>query len=459
MATLDSLIISCVVELTITRLDRSREEFEEAKQLITGGVHSGFRYREPFPLYFQRAEGSRVWDIDGNQYTDYLVGNGAVILGHKDPRVTEAVRAQLDSGLTVSLESELSFTVARALGDMIPSAKEVKLSNTGTEAVMHAVQIARGYTGRGKILKTEGCYHGWHDEANFSVHPAILENGTSPAQNSTEPVPESVGLASGSADNLLVVPYNDIDALEKCIKDHRNQLAALIIEPIVFNSGCIKPKDGYLQSIREITRRYDVLLIFDEVISGFRISPGGAQAYYGVIPDISVFGKAIANGFPLSAVVGQEEVMKITTPRTGRVPFSGTYNGNQPSLAASLACLEQLRDGSVQRKLWSDSETLAKRFEESCHENGVNARLQTAGGQFQIYFTEKPVMDYTDAAKSDKGTYEAMCRVLFESGILFHQSYLFHHGVSKAHSSKDVEGLCDSLDSFIGDLKKNPAAK
>jgi len=441
--------------LTIKNFDRSKKEFNEAINLITGGVHSGFRYREPFPLYFERAKGSRVWDVDGNEYVDYLVGNGAVILGHKDSRVTEAVRAQLESGLTVSLESELSYKVARELGDMIPSAEEVKLSNTGTEAVMHAIQIARGFTGRGKIVKAEGCYHGWQDEMNFSVHPAIKEDGKSPAQNSTAPVSETGGLAPGSEANILVVPYNDAESLERCLKDNRGDVAALIIEPIVFNSGCILPREGYLKAIREITTRYDVLLIFDEVISGFRISPGGAQAYYNVTPDISVFGKAIANGFPLSAVVGGKEVMKITEPKTGRVAFSGTYNGNQPSLAASLACLEQLRDGTVQKKLWSYSEKVGKKFEDSCKEKGVMSQLQSAGGQFQVYFTSEPVTDYASAARSDKTVYRSLCGRLFDSGILFHQSYLFHHGFSNAHKDEDVDRLSKELDRFVGELKKS----
>ena len=441
--------------MEIGHLDRSKYEYDEANRIITGGVHSGFRYRDPFPVYFQKAQGSRVWDVDGNEYVDYLVGNGAVILGHKDPKVTAAVRNQLESGLTVSLESELSFSVARILTEMVPSARFVKLSNTGTEAVMHATQIARGFTGRRKIVKVEGCYHGWQDEVSFSVHPALLPGGKSPAQNSTKPVPESAGLIPGVDANVLVIPFNDVDALERVLKENGNDIAALIIEPIVFNSGCILPKDGYLKTLRELTARFGIVLIFDEVISGFRISPGGAQAYYNVTPDLSVFGKAIANGFPLSAVVGREDVMAVTVPKKGKVAFSGTYNGNQPSLAASLGCLEQLRDGSVQRKLWSYSDKLSKEFEQSATDNRVGARLQSAGGKFQVYFTDDEVTDYPSAAKSDIGRYQALCADLFKSGILFHQSYLFHHGVSGAHSEEDVNSLCEHLDNFVEEIGKN----
>ena len=438
--------------MEVSRLERSKNEYEEANRIITGGVHSGFRYRDPFPVYFQKAQGSHVWDVDGNEYVDYLVGNGAVILGHKDPKVTDAVRNQLESGLTVSLESELSFSVARMLTEMVPSARFVKLSNTGTEAVMHSMQIARGFTGRRKIIKVEGCYHGWQDEVSFSVHPTLLPDGQSPAQSSTKPVPESMGLIPRIDANVLVIPFNDAESLERVLNENGKDIAALIIEPIVFNSGCILPKDGYLETVRELTARYGIVLIFDEVISGFRISPGGAQAYYNVSPDLAVFGKAIANGFPLSAVVGREDVMAVTSPKKGKVAFSGTYNGNQPSLAASLACLEQLRDGSVQRKLWSYSDMLSKEFEKSTEESKVGARLQSAGGQFQVYFTDDKVTDYPSAAKSDKAMYQALCTDLFKSGILFHQSYLFHHGVSRAHSEQEVESLCGHLNNFVEEI-------
>ncbi len=436
------------------KLDNSKQEFETGKKLVPGGVNSGFRYRDPFPIYFKRAEGSRVWDIDDNEYIDFLVANGACILGHKDPLVLCAVQEQLETGLTVALESELSIEVAKLLHEMIPSAEFVKLSNTGTEAVMHAFQIARGYTGKNVIIKTEGSYHGWQDEANLSVHPA-LQGNNSPGETSSAAIPESEGYARSSLQNTLVVPYNNSDALEKCIIENKDRVAALIIEPVVFNSGCILPKEGYLQAIREITSKYGVLLIFDEVITGFRVAPGGSQEYYKVIPDISVFGKAIANGFPLSAVVGSEEVMQVTTPKTGKVGFAGTYNGSQPSLAASKACLNQIKDGSVQRKLSKDSQTLLKRFEESVSRSGVKARLQSLAGKFQIYFTDEPVTDYASAARSDRTKYALLCDALLSSGMLFHQSYLFHHGVSKAHSAEDVDKLCQSFDIILHDMNRN----
>jgi glutamate-1-semialdehyde 2,1-aminomutase len=434
--------------------EKSKQEFDLVKDLIPGGVNSGFRYRDPFPLYFSRAEGSRLWDIDGNEYLDFLVANGACILGHKDPLVTKAVEEQLQTGLTSSLESELSIDVAKLLHEMIPSAESVKFSNTGTEAVMHAFQIARGYTGKNGIIKTEGSYHGWQDEAHLSVHPTLRDN-KSPGEVSTRAIPEVEGYARSSAENILVVPFNNVEAAKKCIRENRDRVAALILEPIVFNSGCILPQAGYLKELREITARYDVLLVFDEVITGFRTAPGGAQEFYNVIPDLSIFGKAIANGFPLSAVVGKEEVMKVTAPKTGRVAFSGTYNGAQPSLAASKACLTQLKDGTVQNKLHSDSKTLINRFEEAARESRMQARLQSISGQFQVYFTDEPVTDYSSAARADRTKYAFLCDRLLDSGMLFHQSYLFHHGVSNAHNAADLEKLCESFAKILGQLRNS----
>ncbi len=247
-----------------------------------------------------------------------------------------------------------------------------------------------------------------------------------------------------------MIPYNDAGAFEKYVREHKDQVAALIMEPVLFNSGCILPEPEYLHELYELTQKYGILLIFDEVITGFRLAPGGAQQLYSVTPDISVFGKAIANGFPLSAVVGREDVMRVTSPKTGKVGFSGTYNANQPSLAASKACLEQLRDGKIQKKLSEDSKLLRKRFDEIKEDTGVNALLQSIGGQFQIYFTgNEKVTDYKSAARSNFKNYAIFSESLFRSGLLFHQSYLFHHGTSLAHSPEDMDKITSAFRSAL----------
>jgi glutamate-1-semialdehyde 2,1-aminomutase len=391
-----------------------------------------------------------MWDVEGNRYLDCLVSNGACILGHGNPAVVAAVRAQLETGLTVGFESELSVDVAEMLHLMIPSAEIVKFSNTGTEAVAHAIQIARGHKGRQKIVKMEGCYNGWLDEMQVSVHP----DTTKRLAGSSDPIPESEGLVSDLSSRVAIAPYNDASSLERLLKGDRGAFAAVIVEPVMFNSGCVLPLPGYLKELREIADKHDVLLIFDEVITGFRMAPGGAQEFYGVKPDISVFAKAIANGFPLSAVVGLKEIMESTTPGRGRVSFAGTYNGTQPSLAASKATIEAIRDGGVQERLHRGSKMLVRRFNELAAANNVPAQMIGIGGQFQPYFTDSDVKDYRTAASSDQKSYAIFAKSIFDSGLLVHQSYLFHHGVSDAHGKDEYDEIIRAFEKGLHDVAR-----
>ncbi|NIM44894.1 MAG: aminotransferase class III-fold pyridoxal phosphate-dependent enzyme [Nitrososphaeria archaeon] len=432
--------------------DKSREIFNSAKSFITGGVHSGFRYRTPHPIYFSRGKGSKVWDIDGNEYIDCLLNMGACILGHNFEKVNEAVKKQLNRGLTVGLETDLSIEVAKRLSKMIPSAEIVKISNTGTEAVMHAIQIARGYTKRNKIIKLEGGYNGWYDYVLVSSHPRLEDAGPKESPNT---VPDSGGLAREVVKNTLVIPFNDIDAAERIISKNSDEVAALVMEPIMFNVGCVCPKQGYLKAIRDLTEDHEIVLVFDEVISGFRMAPGGAQQYYNVTPDITTLGKAIANGFPLSAVVGREEFMDVTDPESGSVAFAGTYNANQISMAASKATLEELSDGRVQRRLHQLSERLKQEFEAEAEALGLQARLQGTAGKFQVYFTNQDVIDYRSAVACDKKKYLTFQGKVFESGVLMWPSYMLHHGLSAAHTDQDMNFILYNLVAGLKEVKKN----
>ncbi len=371
-----------------------------------------------------------------------MINMGACILGHKHPRVVEAVRQQLETGLTVTLESELSVEVAELISRMVPSAEVVKFSNTGTEAVMHAIQIARGYTERKTIVKVEGCYNGWYDDVAVSYHPPPTRSSVI----SYEPIPESAGLSPGLKDRVRVVPYNDAQAFERLVKKERSQLAALIIEPLMYNSGCVYPKPGYLEAIRDITTANDILLIFDEVISGFRLAPGGAQQYYNVKPDISVFAKAIANGFPLSAVVGVEEVMQVTAPKIGRVPFSGTYNANSLGLAAAKATLNELSDGNVQKEIHQSGKFLEKEFDRLAEEMSIQAKLHSMGGKFQPYFTKEEVIDYRSAATTNPELFMTFYEGMVEDGILFGPFPLSHHGITAAHTPEDLNKIVKAFE-------------
>jgi glutamate-1-semialdehyde 2,1-aminomutase len=395
----------------------------------------------PYPLWFSRAKGGRIWDIDGNEYVDCVINMSALILGHGDDQVARAVKEQIDSGLTCGVETELSVKVAEQVTKLVPCAEVVKFSNSGTEAVMKALMIARAYSGKQKILKLEGGYNGWQDSVAVSSKPNLKKAGSKKRPIS---VPENLGLLKASVDATIVMPFNDLEIAESIIKKHRKSLAAVIVEPIMFNLGCVRPKDGYLEGLKEITQRNDVLLIFDEVISGFRVAPGGAQEYYGVVPDLATFAKAIANGFPMSAVAGRADVMQETAPE-GKAGWAGVYNGSQVSLAASHATLQRLADGSAQRKLNAESEQLEKKFFDLAHEVGVPAQLLALGGQFQVYFTDKEISDYRTACRADPNKFKIFQAELLREGVYTLPIPLFHHGLAAAHDQNDIDRVLSSM--------------
>jgi glutamate-1-semialdehyde 2,1-aminomutase len=346
---------------------KSKKLYARAISVTPGGVHSQYRYQEPHPLYFCRGKGAYLWDVDGNKYIDCCLNNGSCILGHGYPEVVKAVKQQLETGLTVGVESELTIETAELLKEMIPSAEVVKFANTGTEAVMHAIQIARGVTGKKRIAKLEGGYNGWYDYVQVGIHPNLDIAG--PASDPAS-VPSSAGLGK-EAEETIVIPFNDIENSTRIIREHENELAAVVMEPVMVNVGCVTPKEGFLKAVRDLTQTSRIPLILDEVVTGFHFASGGAQQYYGVTPDISTFGKAIANGFPLAAVVGKREFMKVTEPKTGTVSYLGTYNGNQMSLAASRATLKILRTGRVQKRFQEETNWLLKEFETITSEVGL----------------------------------------------------------------------------------------
>jgi glutamate-1-semialdehyde 2,1-aminomutase len=427
-------------------LERSRQLYEAMRTIVPGGVHSNFRYQEPHPLYFARAEGARIWDVDGNEYIDCVINNGALILGHRHPRVVEAVKAQLENGLTAAVESELSYRVSKLMVEMIPGAEMVRFSNTGTEAIMKALMVARAYTGKEWIIKAEGCYHGWYEQVAVSEFPPLDQAGP---PEEPQPVPETQGLLQGVEERVVVVPYNDPEALERAVKRNRDRVAALLLEPVAHNMGTVPPREGYLERARELTEQYGILLVFDEVISGFRAAPGGAQEYFGIKPDLSVFAKAIANGFPLSALTGIREVMEITTPRTGRVAYAGTYNGHQIALAAAEATLLELRDGRVAEYLHRTTRQLVEGFNKIARDLGVAARLQGFAGKFHAYFTDREVYNYRDAQTSDEAAYRTFRDTLLEQGVYFNPSKIFHHGVTYAHTSSDIEAILAGFEAAL----------
>ncbi|MEM2969247.1 MAG: glutamate-1-semialdehyde 2,1-aminomutase [Candidatus Bathyarchaeia archaeon] len=313
-------------------MTRSEELFEKAKRLMPGGVNSPVRAFQPYPFFTKRAYGSRLLDVDGNEYIDYCMAYGALLLGHAHPSVVEAVRAQLENGSLYGTPSEQEVELAELICEVVPSAEMVRLVTTGGEATMSALRAARGYTGKRKILKFEGCYHGAHD--------SVLVKAGSGA--TTFGVPNSLGVPEEVGRNTVVVPFNDAAAFEAAVKENKADLAAVIVEPVIGNIGLVLPREGFLETLREVTEAYDVVLIFDEVITGFRMALGGAQEYYGVTPDVTTLGKVLGGGFPLAAFVGREEIMRMIAPE-GKVYQAGTYSGNPISVSAALATLKFLR--------------------------------------------------------------------------------------------------------------------
>ena len=391
-------------------MTKSEQMFERASKVIPGGVHSNARFLKPYPLFFSKAKGNRIWDIDGNEYVDYFVNHGAIVLGHAYPQVEEAVRKQMELGLASGYESELTVSATEDLLRMIPHAEMARFAGSGSDAVMSAVHMARAYTRRKKILKTEGAWHGTYDYVCASYRPPLDKAGP---KKTPCTLPESAGFIHGDIiRNTIVAPFNDSDAMGKIVKKNRKTIAAAIIEPIIHNCGAIMPKDDYLQSVREITQENDVLLIFDEVITGFRGAPGGAQEYYGVEADVATFAKAIANGYPIAAVVGKKDILEVSGPDPkkgsiggfGGVIFGGTFHAHHLAVAACKATMAELRDGRVAKHLNDLTDMLKKNVEEIGHDLRSNIRVNGLGGEFTFFFSDHEVTNFREAISTDGGT-------------------------------------------------------
>jgi glutamate-1-semialdehyde 2,1-aminomutase len=421
--------------------DASKRLHERGLASVPTGTHSNSRVAQPHPTYFTRARGAYLWDADGTRWTDFSMGNGAVMLGHGDPHVTAAVQEALETGLGAGVESELSIAVAEKFLRLVPSAEQVRFTNTGTEAVMHAVHVARAVTGRPAIAKIEGAYHGWWDEVFVSTWPDLSAAGD---VQKPRPLTGGAGLRSEAVDSAVVVPFNDLEATESLLRERREDVAALLVEPTMIDVGFIPPNEGYLEGLRQITRELGIVLVFDELLTGFRVALGGAQGRYGVTPDLSVWGKALANGFPIAALAGSRDMMARTEPGPHNAPFVGTFNGYRPALAACLATLERLEDGEVTRSLDARSRTLADEWDAILAEAGVPGRLHAGGGHFQPYFTATPVRDYRSAATTDTRAYERWRTTGADHHLLLPPKALLHGAFSAAHTDEDLASLLDA---------------
>ena len=431
--------------------ERSRALFERGIKSIPTGTHSNSRAADPHPRYYSRAEGAYLWDVDGNRWTDYVMGNGAVILGHGDPHVNEAIRQALEDGLGAGVESELSITAAEKFLEFVPKAEQVRFTNTGTEAAMHAVHIARALTNRPGLAKIEGAYHGWWDEVFISTWPDLTKAGDARAPKS---LPGGSGIKEDAVRSAVVVPFNDLEATRDILAARSEDVAALFVEPTMIDIGFIPPEPDYLKGLRDITQKLGIVLVFDELLTGFRVSEGGAQEKYDVTPDLSMWGKALANGFPIAALAGRREVMQRSAPGPNNAPFVGTFNGYRPALAACLATLKQLADDEVVSRLNARSDELVNKFNAMASELGVEAKLHAGGGHFQPYFTSEEVIDYRSAATTNTAAYNIWRDTLADHRMLVAPKALLHSAFSAAHTEDDLEAFLDASRSAFQKIRK-----
>jgi glutamate-1-semialdehyde 2,1-aminomutase len=424
--------------------------YARASESLAGGVSSHFRAAgKPCPIFFERAEGSRLWDADGNEYVDYALGQGPMILGHSPSDVLDAVEAAMRRGQLFAGQHELEIAVAEKLQRVVPCAELVRFGNSGSEAVHTALRLARAHTGKERFIKFEGQYHGWLDNVLVSVNPPLNKAGdyTSPT-----PVPWSQGQAQGAVGEAIVLPWNDLSLLEKTMATRHHEIAAVITEPIMCNTNCIMPADGYLAALRELCTRHNIVLIFDEIITGFRVAPGGAQEYFGVTPDLAVFGKAMANGFPISAIGGKREFMRLI--ESGAVIHAGTYNTNLMVMAASDATMARLAadNGAVYQRLFASGRRLMDGIRAAAERTGQEVLLQGPGVMFWLGFTkEKQIRHYREhVAHTDAAKYARFCELIQERGVRLIGRGIWY--VSAAHTAQDVDATVQAVEKAFQSL-------
>jgi glutamate-1-semialdehyde 2,1-aminomutase len=430
------------VILLVYTTHKSEALFERALQVMIEGGSSPSRgpanYGE-YPLFIARGEGAHIYDVDGNRYVDWMMAYGALPLGHAHPRVVEAVSEAAASGTLFAAATEIEVEVAELIQQVVPSAERVRFANTGTEAAMAAIRLARGYTGKPRFIKFEGHYHGWYDDFLVNAHPHPLVSLGH--RNDPIKIADSSGLNRRSLENTIVVPWNDLPAVERAIDTYRGQIAAVITEGIMANMGVIPPEPGYLQGLRELTHDDGILFILDETVTGFRIAAGGCQEHYGVVPDISCFGKAMGAGLPVAGFVGRAEIMDALA--WGGVLHYGTQNASRVGLYAARASMRELirDDGAAFRHLWHVGETLSQGLRDVFEETGTQAIVQNVGPMLQIMFTDRPaIRDYREfCAHVDRAKYQKFALALFKYGVYTTPSAALHSVASLAHTDEDVD--------------------
>jgi glutamate-1-semialdehyde 2,1-aminomutase len=418
--------------------------YARAVRVLPGGVTASARLLPDSgrPFYLARGEGAYVYDLEGRRYLDGLNSHGATLLGHGHPAVAGAVRRVLELGTLCAAEHPLQVELAERLAGIVPCAEQVRFTTSGTETTWHAVRVARGYTGRAHVLRFEGHFHGFNDTLAFSSEPPLERAGPADAPHA---VVESAGVPPEAGSHVTVVPFNDAGALERAVLAHRDDLAAVILEPINYDCYGILPRPGFLEALRDLTRRAGAVLIFDEILSGFRTGPGGAQTHFGVTPDLCTLGKALGGGMPLSAFAGRAEVMQAVSP-VGGVVHSGTYNAHLSGVAAALAFLDEIAAPGFYPALLATGERLYAGLREVFARRGLPVWVQGVGCRFGLLFgLEAAPQNYRQAAARDRATERRFLRACVERGLYFHTGSP-HHGYTAAHTAEDVAAMLQIAD-------------
>ncbi len=423
---------------------KSLAAWQKSQQFIPGGVNSpvrNFSKVEGTPRFMERGEGSKVYDIDGNEYIDYLASWGPLILGHAHPSVVAAITAAASRGTSFGAPTTLETELAAEIANAVPSIEQARLVNSGTEATMSAIRVARGYTGRNKIIKIDGCYHGHVDYLLAKAGSGVATFGLA----------DSGGVPEDFARNTLTVPFNNADAVSKTIAANPDEIACLILEPIMGNMGIIPPHDGYLQELRDITAAHGIVLIFDEVITGFRVAYGGAQTYYNVTPDMTCLGKIIGGGLPVGAYGGKRDIMRCVAPE-GDVYQAGTLSGNPLAVTAGITTLKHLAEPGVYEQLEHRATVLADRLAEATKKHGVDAWHSRVGSMLMLYFTPETVTDADGARTADTERYRHYFWGLLERGVYIAPSQFEAGFVSLCHSEEDIDNTVNAATQVLAQL-------
>lgn len=428
------------------KTNRSKKLFERARKIIPGGVNSpvrAFKAVGSRPIFIKKAKGAYLWDVDGNKYIDYVGSWGPMILGHAHPRILRAIQQAAKNGTSFGASIELEVKIAELISKLMPSIEMVRMVNSGTEATMSAIRLARAFTSRNKIIKFEGCYHGHGDSF-------LIKAGSGA---STLGIPDSAGVPHGVASDTLTARYNDVESVRHLALNFKSQIACIIVEPIAGNMGCVLPKPGFLEGLREICNQEKIVLIFDEVMTGFRVALGGAQELYQVKPDLTTLGKIIGGGLPVGAYGGKREIMELVAP-SGPMYQAGTLSGNPIAMAAGYEMLSML---SNQKSLYKTLEERSLQLEKGMRDNlkklGLNYQINRVGSMFTLFFTEKEVIDYETSMTSDKSKFASYFAQMLQRGIYLPPSQFEAVFISAAHTDSDIgktlKANCAALETIV----------